>query len=146
MRLAIVLTATAVLGAFAAAAGTREPTKTGDTIGTITMRPDRSLHLRLRSVQCDGTLAEGEFDIKRTQANYQSTIDHVGGLKPNETKFVPAWPTPPCPNWNGSRFDQPIEPMTRATCATIPPLCPGRPAAACGPAERRAAVARFPRS
>jgi hypothetical protein len=54
--------------------------------------------MRLRSVQCDGTLAEGILEIKPAEENYQVVIDHVGGLQPNETKPVPAWPTSPCPS------------------------------------------------
>jgi hypothetical protein len=95
--LAIVVLAAVVL-ATVAVAGAREPTKTGDIIGSVTMRSDRSLHMTLSSVQCDGTLAEGSFDIEPTEANYQSVIDHLGGLRPNETKPVPAWPEPPCPS------------------------------------------------
>jgi hypothetical protein len=102
MRRAIVLTTAAALAiaavlAAAAVAQSAEPTKTGDIIGSVTMLPDRSLHMRLYSVQCDGTIAEGSLDMKPTQPNYQATIDHVGGLEPDETKPVPAWPTPPCP-------------------------------------------------
>ena len=92
MRLAIVLAAAAL------AASSEPPTQTGDIIGSVTMQPDRSLHMRLRSVECDGTIAEGTFDIKPAEANYQSTIDHVKGLQPNETKPVPAWATTPCPS------------------------------------------------
>jgi len=90
MRLAIVLAIVAIAGSG------EPPTKTGDIIGSVTMRPDRSLHMILRSVQCDGRVAEGTFDIQPDQKDYQSTIDHVGGLRPNETKPVPAWPTPEC--------------------------------------------------
>ena len=90
MRLAVVL-------AIVALAGSGEPpTKTGDIIGSVTMRPDRSLHMMLRSVQCNGMIAEGVFDIKPDEKDYQSTIDHVAGLQPNETKPVAAWPTPNC--------------------------------------------------
>jgi hypothetical protein len=91
MTLAIVLATAAVVGSG------EPPTKTGDIIGSVTMRPDRSLHLMLRSVQCDGRIAEGAFDIQPAQKDYQSTLDHVGGLQPNEIKPVRAWPTPPCP-------------------------------------------------
>jgi hypothetical protein len=90
MRFAIVLATIAI-------AGSGEPlTETGDIIGSVTMRPDRSLHMMLHSVQCNGTIVEGIFDIKRGQKDYQLTIDHVGGLQSNETKPVPAWPTPNC--------------------------------------------------
>jgi hypothetical protein len=92
MRVAVVLATVAIAGAGA------PPTKTGDIIGSVTMRPDRSLHMMLRSVECNGMVAEGAFDIKAGQKDYQSTIDHVGGLQPNETKPVPAWPGPDCPS------------------------------------------------
>jgi hypothetical protein len=96
IRWAVVLTALsfAVTGALAE----EPPTRTGDAIGTVFMRPDLSLLIRLRSVQCDGTLAEGILGIKPGEPNYQVVIDHVGGLQANETKPVPAWPTRPCPS------------------------------------------------
>jgi hypothetical protein len=74
------------------------PTQTGDPIGVITMLADRSLQMKLRSVQCDGTIAEGEMTVLPDQNNYQSLIDHVGGLSPSETKVVLAWPDEPCPS------------------------------------------------
>jgi hypothetical protein len=96
IRWAVVLTA---LGfAVAGALADEPPTRTGDIIGTVFMRPDLSLSIRLRSVQCDGMLAEGILDLKPGEPNYQVVIDHVGGLQPNETKPVPAWPTRPCPS------------------------------------------------
>jgi hypothetical protein len=95
IRWAIALAASALTVAGALA---DEPaTRTRDVIGTVFMRPDLSLSIRLRSVQCDGTLAEGILDLKPGEPNYQVVIDHVGGLQPNETKPVPAWPTHPCP-------------------------------------------------
>ena len=100
IRLAVVLGAAAVVAAAATAVADADesPTRTGDIIGSVVMRSDRSLSMRLRSVQCDGTLAEGSLDIKPAEGNYQLVIDHVGGLQPNETKPVPAWPTSPCPS------------------------------------------------
>jgi hypothetical protein len=96
IRWAVVSTALTV--AVAGALAEQSPTRTGDVIGTVLMRPDLSLSIRLRSVQCDGTLAEGILDLKPGEPNYQVVIDHVGGLQPNETKPVPAWPTRPCPS------------------------------------------------
>jgi hypothetical protein len=96
IRLAVVFTAFAAAAAVAVA--DEPPTRSGDIIGSVVMRSDRSLSMRLRSVQCDGTLAEGILDIKPAEGNYQLVIDHVGGLQPNETKPVPAWPTSPCPS------------------------------------------------
>jgi hypothetical protein len=96
IRWAVVLAA--LTSSVAGALAEEQPTRTGDVIGTVLMRPDLSLSIRLRSVQCDGTLAEGNLDIKPGEPNYQVVIDHVGGLQPNETKPVPAWPTRPCPS------------------------------------------------
>jgi hypothetical protein len=80
----------------AAAEGPR-PTQTGDQIGIATMLADRSLHMRLRSVDCKGTISEGEWTISPDRPDYRSTLDHVGDLKPTETRPVKAWPTEPCP-------------------------------------------------
>jgi hypothetical protein len=96
IRCAVVLAA--LTSAVAGALTEEPPTRTGDAIGTVLMRPDLSLSIRLRSVQCDGTLAEGNLDLKPGEPNYQVVIDHVGGLQPNETKPVPAWPTRSCPS------------------------------------------------
>jgi hypothetical protein len=93
---AVVLAALTFVVAGALAA--EPPTRTGDVIGTVFMRPDLSLSIRLRSVECDGTLAEGILDLKPGELIYEVVIDHVGGLQPNETKAVPAWPTRPCPS------------------------------------------------
>jgi hypothetical protein len=94
----IMLSVVSAAFAVAFAVADEAPTRTGDIIGSVVMRPDHSLSMRLRSVQCDGTLAEGILEIKPAEENYQVVIDHVGGLQPNETKPVPAWPTSPCPS------------------------------------------------
>ena len=78
-----------------------KPTQTGDPIGTVTMLEDRSLVVQLRSVECDGKIAEAMFKILPGQWNYQPTLDRVGGLKPKETKPWLAGTTPPCPS-NGA--------------------------------------------
>jgi hypothetical protein len=87
IRLSVV-SAAFVAVAFAVAVADEAPTRTGDIIGSVVMRPDHSLSMRLRSVQCDGTLAEGILEIKPAEDNYQVVIDHVGGLQPSETKPV----------------------------------------------------------
>src|ERR1700722_18125125 len=75
-----------------------KPTQTGDPIGTVTMLPGGAIKMHLRSVQCDGTIAEGAPTILPSDKNYRDIIAHVGGLKPLETKTMPAWPVPPCPS------------------------------------------------
>jgi len=77
------------------------PTRTGDIIGYAEMHEDRSIDLHLRSVECDGTIAEGLVTVKPTDPTYGNTLKHLGGLKPGETKPVPAWPTKPCPAERG---------------------------------------------
>jgi hypothetical protein len=90
------------LGLIAAAPleSAERPTQTGDPIGTVTMQPDGSLVMQLRSVQCDGVTAETRMTVAATEPLYKTVLMHVGGLKPSETKVVLAWPTEPCPKTN----------------------------------------------
>lgn len=94
MRLSATLAAIFLSGSPLLAA--ENATQTGDLIGTVTMLPDRSLHMRLHSVECDGSIVEGEMTVSPARSDYQSILDHVGDLKPTETKPVQAWPTKPC--------------------------------------------------
>jgi hypothetical protein len=71
VKWAVALTALTV--AVAGALAEEPPTRTGDVIGTVFMRPDLSLSIILRSVQCDGTLAEGILEIK-PGAKWSSTM------------------------------------------------------------------------
>jgi hypothetical protein len=73
------------------------PTRNGDTVGIATMHADGTITMRLRSVQCNGSIAEGLMKVGRGQADYQSILDHIGGMKTGESKPIPAWPEPPCP-------------------------------------------------
>ena len=73
-----------------------EPTQPGDPIGSVKMLADGTLSLHLRSVQCDGQVAESQTMVRRDQPNYQAILDHVGGLGPSEEKTVRAWPVAPC--------------------------------------------------
>jgi hypothetical protein len=50
------------------------------------MRPDLSLSIRLRSFHCDGLLAEGIFDIKPSEPNYEVVMDHVGCNPTNKAR------------------------------------------------------------
>jgi len=60
-------------------------------VGTITMFADRSIELKMRSLP-PGPIAEALFRYKPGDAKYKESIDHVGGLKPGETKMLPPWP------------------------------------------------------
>jgi hypothetical protein len=60
-------------------------------VGTITMAADGTLTLILRSLP-PGPIAETVLQYKPGDAKYKETLDHVGGLKPGETKMLPPWP------------------------------------------------------
>jgi hypothetical protein len=77
-------------------AGKSTPTKAGDNIGTATMSADRTLHLNLRSVGCDGAEAIGSVNYKTDDPHYFEVMKHIGGIKVGESKPVTAWPSEPC--------------------------------------------------
>ena len=72
-------------------------TKTGDIIGIATMLPNRAIEMQLRSVQCDGTIAESVTTVRPEDRDYSDIVAHIGGLSPSEKKPIPAWPTEACP-------------------------------------------------
>lgn len=65
------------------------------SIGIATMMPDGTIVLQLRGQADDGTVAETQLVIKPGDPTYASTLQHLGGLKPGETKPVPPWPDDP---------------------------------------------------
>ena len=60
-------------------------------VGTITMKPDRSIVLMLRSLP-PGPIAETMQTYKPADKQYKEMLDHVGGLAVGETKMLPPWP------------------------------------------------------
>jgi hypothetical protein len=50
-----------------------------------------------------GDHAQAVLVLKPGDTQYQPLLDHVGGLKPGETKSIPPWPDPPSP----SRLNEP---------------------------------------
>lgn len=77
-------------------AGCAHPHAEPDFIGTATMQPDRSVHMKLLSYECDGTAVHSDFTVQPTDANYAEIVHHVGELAPGRTRRVPAWPSAPC--------------------------------------------------
>jgi hypothetical protein len=62
-------------------------------IGTATMRGDGTLVLQLRAEDPKlGILGDAQFEYPPGHPEYQETLDHLGGLKKGEEKFVPPWP------------------------------------------------------
>jgi len=45
-----------------------------------------------------GERAQAVLVLKPGDTQYQPLLDHVGGLKPGETKSIPPWPDPPPPS------------------------------------------------
>ena len=73
------------------------PTQNGDHIGVAKMHGDGRITLQLRSVECNGMIAEGVTETRAGDAHYRKTIDWLGGLLPGQTKSVIARDVPPCP-------------------------------------------------
>lgn len=65
------------------------------SIGIATMEANGDIVLRLRAPLGDDPsegFGEGYFRYSPGTADYQNVLDHVGGLKPGESKPAPPWP------------------------------------------------------
>jgi len=56
------------------------------------MEADGTIVLQLRAEGPGRTVGHALFRYPPTHAQYQSTLKHLGGLKPGEEKLVPPWP------------------------------------------------------
>ena len=66
--------------------------KAEDIIGTATMRSDRTIELRLWTGHgTGGPKGQTMKTCSPGHPDYDDIIDHVGGLRPGETKNVPSW-------------------------------------------------------
>jgi hypothetical protein len=65
--------------------------KSADSIGIATMDDAGTLHLFLRAESPEGDMGDAMFEFPRGHADYQSIIDHLGGMRPGEQKPVPPW-------------------------------------------------------
>lgn len=63
-----------------------------ESIGVATMRADGTIVLQLRAETDDGAIGDGYFTYAPTDKDYDSVLEHLGGLKPGESKPVPPWP------------------------------------------------------
>lgn len=61
-------------------------------IGGATMGEDGTIHAWLHAYGPDGLNGESWPKIAPTDSQYQQWLDHLGGMKPGETKLVPPWP------------------------------------------------------
>jgi hypothetical protein len=84
----------AIAAMLAGSAG--KPTANGDPIGTATSDRNGRVTLKLRSVECDGMIAESVLTVGPKDANYASTMKWLGGIKRGETKKIVAKNLDPC--------------------------------------------------
>jgi hypothetical protein len=64
-------------------------------IGVATMLPDGIIHIELHLSISGGGVADGFKDYQPDDPYYQEVLDHIGGLKPGESKPVRPWPDNP---------------------------------------------------
>jgi hypothetical protein len=63
----------------------------GESIGAATMAEDGTVTLRLRAETEDGASGDGFFQYSPSDPDYRGVVEHVGGLRPGESKPVPPW-------------------------------------------------------
>jgi hypothetical protein len=56
------------------------------------MLPDGTIELSLRAEGPGGIVGHGRMTYAPSDKDYQMVLEHLGGLKPGETKLVPPWP------------------------------------------------------
>jgi hypothetical protein len=59
-------------------------------IGDATMAADGTITINLRRT-ADGMNVSGVVKYPVNDPHYREVLDHIGGMKPGETKLVPAW-------------------------------------------------------
>lgn len=68
------------------------PGETAGTIGIASMPADRMITVILRAQNGKSSVGNAAFFMNPDHKDYQKTIQHVGGLKPGQSKPYPAWP------------------------------------------------------
>ena len=62
-------------------------------IGDAVMEDDGTIVVRLRRT-ADGIHVSGTVSYRVDSPHYKEVLNHLGGMKPGETKLVPAWDDP----------------------------------------------------
>src|SRR5258706_12497921 len=61
------------------------------SVGVATMLENGTILIGIRGPAPDGPL-QAVLMVEPGDTNYQQIIDHIGGLRPGETKSIPPWP------------------------------------------------------
>jgi hypothetical protein len=88
-RIALILAAAGMMmtpPALAEDAPGKEPVIVGDA----RMLDDGTIVINMRRT-ADGINVSGVFNFPVTDPHYKEVLDHIGGMKPGETRLVPAW-------------------------------------------------------
>src|SRR6476660_8231355 len=75
----------------------KDDTATAKSIGMARMLADGTIMVGVPGPG-SGERAEAVLMLKPGDTQYKPLLDHVGGLKPGETKSIPPWPDPPSPS------------------------------------------------
>lgn len=62
-----------------------------DSIGSAFMRPDGTLELQLRATDGKGLVGDGLLVYPPSHPKYAEVLQHLGQMKPGETRPVPPW-------------------------------------------------------
>jgi hypothetical protein len=66
------------------------PVENSASIGSASMDSDRMIIVMLRAEDGQGAVGDAALFMKPGHKDYQKTLQHVGGLKPGQTKPYPA--------------------------------------------------------
>src|SRR5882672_8324187 len=95
----------AILLASSGAAFAADDPAAEKSVGVATMLANGTILVGVRGPEPERG-ARAVLMVEPGDTNYQMIIDHLGGLKPGETKSIPPWPDPvapaPMPKEDGS--------------------------------------------
>jgi hypothetical protein len=63
-----------------------------ESIGVASMEPDGTIVLRLIARGAGGMTGEGLLRYPRSHPQYKEILDHVGPMRPGESRSVAPWP------------------------------------------------------
>lgn len=67
-------------------------TKPPESIGSARMLEDGTLVLDLRATDAAGRVGDARLYYPKSHRQYREVLEHLGPMKPGETRPVPPWP------------------------------------------------------